>query len=227
MSEVIALPESPDLPNRLGRHVEHDERSRSFAFAAPQPMPVRDVVWRRLVPAYDQGNLGSCTANALCGALSTRPYRHRFVSQHRTIIPVYSEATRLDTFPGDYPPNDTGSSGLAVAKAALRRGWISRYEHVFAFDALLQALMVGPVIVGTDWHVGMFNAEPDGRVRPIGNTAGGHEYQAFGVDATERRIWFFNSWGTGWGVGGGRFYMTFADFVDLLSNQGDATVLIP
>lgn len=237
-SFVRELPEAPDLPHALGRHVEHDPRSRSFAFTAPEPRPIVDTVWHRLVPAYDQGSLGSCTANALCGALSTRPHRHRFRSQ-RNIVKVYSEATRIDPFPGAWPPEDTGSSGLAVAKVALRRGWISEYRHIFRFEDLLQALMVGPLIVGTAWHSEMFHPEPDGRVHPLGTVVGGHEYEAFGVDVSNRRVWFWNSWGTNWGAGpqvplagqirgaAGAFYMDWEDFRDLLADDGDATVLIP
>lgn len=216
----------PDVPYALGRRVEHDERSRAFAFAAPEPRPIVDVAWRRRVPAYDQGNLGSCTANALCGALSTRPHRHAFRSQ-RNIVRVYSEATTLDPWEGSYPPDDTGSSGLAVAKVALRKGWISRYEHIFSFDALLQALMVGTLIEGTIWGHDGFHPEPDGRVHFTGGLAGGHEYQTFGVDVQNRRLWHWQSWGTRWGVAGGRFYTTWDDQRDALAQDGDATVLVP
>jgi hypothetical protein len=223
---VERIPEAPDLPFRLGRHLVHDERSRSFAFTAPEPRPIVDVAWRRRVPAYNQGQLGSCTANALCGALSTRPQRHRFRSQ-RNIVGVYSEATTLDPWPGQYEPDDTGSSGLAVAKAALRRGWISEYRHIFRWDDFLQAMMVGPVIVGTAWWSEMFDPEPDGRVHPmLGRVVGGHEYQAYGVDVANRRVWFFNSWSEQWGVKG-RFWQSWDDFRDLLADDGDATVLVP
>ena len=209
----------------LGRRVEHDPRSRAFAFAPAAPRPIVDVAWKRLVNPYDQGNLGSCTANALCGALSTKPHRHHFNSQRR-IVKVYSRATVIDGFDGEYPPDDTGSSGLAVAKVALERRWISRYEHAFTFDAVLQALMVGPGITGTVWRSQMFYPEPDGRVRIGGSDVGGHEYEAYGVDSVNRRIWFFNSWGVGWGIGG-RFYLTFEDYRTLLADDGDFTILVP
>jgi hypothetical protein len=97
---VRQLPEAPDLPHRLGRAgVNHDPRSRQFAFTAPEPRPVVDVAWKRRVGVYDQGNLGSCTAHALCGALSTLPHKHRFRSE-RNIVKVYSSATAVDPWPG-------------------------------------------------------------------------------------------------------------------------------
>jgi hypothetical protein len=225
---VRQLPEAPDLPHRLGRAgVNHDPRSRAFAFTAPEPRPVVDVAWKRRVPVYDQGNLGSCTAHALCGALSTLPHKHRFRSE-RNIVKVYSSATAIDPWPGGYyAPDweDTGSDGLSVAKVALSAGWITRYEHAFTFDDVLQALMVGSGITGTVWKSGMFHCDPDGRVRPTGGDVGGHEYEAYGVDSVNHRIWFYNSWGP-WGVGG-RFYMTWDDYRGLLADDGDFTVLIP
>jgi hypothetical protein len=222
---VQRIPEAPDLPHRLGRHVEHDPRSRSFAFAAPEPMPLRDVSWKRLVGPYDQGDLGSCTANALCGALSTYPFKHHFSSQ-KNIVKVYSRATWIDDFDGHYKPDDTGSSGLAVAKVALERGWISRYEHAFSFDAMLQALMVGPVIVGTAWHEDMFRPDPSGRVRPTGAVVGGHEWEIYGVDTFNRLLWAWNSWSKGWGIGG-RFNIGWDDMRALLADDGDCTILVP
>lgn len=222
---VERLPEAPDLPFRLGRHVVHDPQSRRFAFAAPEPRPIVDVAHRRLVPDYNQGSLGSCTANALCGALSTQPHRHRFRSQ-RNIVKVYSEATKLDPWPGQWEPDDTGSSGLAVAKVALSRGWISRYEHAFDFDAVLQALMLYPGITGTVFRSQMFYPEPDGRVRITGSDSGGHEYEVFGVDVQNRRIWCWNSWSERWGVKG-RFYLTWQDYRELLEADGDFTILVP
>lgn len=223
---VRPIPVEPDLPFPLGRAgVHHDPQSRLFAFTAPEPRPIVDVAWRRRVPVYDQGPLGCCTGAALCGALSTAPHRHRFRSA-RTFRSVYSDATSLDPWPGSWKPEDTGSDGLSVAKVALRRGYISEYRHIFRWDDFLQAMMIGPVIVGTEWRNEMFHAEPDGRVHPLGSVAGGHEYEAFGVDVTERRVWFFNSWGEGWSIKG-RFWMAWDDFRGLLAEQGDATVLVP
>lgn len=215
-------------PYPLGRRVDHDPRSRMFAFAPAAPRPIIDTSWKRRVGPYNQGQLGSCTANALCGALSTKPNTHRFQSQ-ANIVKVYSAATTIDPFPGQYTApswEDTGSSGLAVAKVALERRWISRYEHAFSFDAALQALMVGPGITGTVWRSGMFDPDDDGRVRITGADVGGHEYEVYGVDTFNRRVWCWNSWGARWGLGG-RFYLTFDDYRELLAADGDFTVLVP
>lgn len=222
---VERILEAPDLPHRLGRHIVHDPRSRAFAFTAAEPRPIVDVAWRRLVPAYDQGDLGSCTAHALCGALSTAPHKHRFRSENN-IVKVYSAATAIDPWPGQYKPDDTGSDGLSVAKVALAKGWIREYRHIFSFDDLLQALMVGPVIQGTVWGYDGFHPDADSRVRFTGGIVGGHEYETYGVDVERRLLWHWQSWGSSFGFGG-RFCTTWDDQRDALAQQGDATVLVP
>ena len=57
----------------LGRHVNHDPRSRRFAFRAQQAT-LAPVFHERHVPIFDQGSLGSCTGNAALGILATGPY---------------------------------------------------------------------------------------------------------------------------------------------------------
>lgn len=60
-------------PFGLGRHVNHDPNSRRYT-AAPTAAPTTPVFWTRQVPIFDQGQLGSCTANAGLGILGTEPY---------------------------------------------------------------------------------------------------------------------------------------------------------
>jgi hypothetical protein len=205
----------------LGRHVEHDERSRSFAVG--QAAPIRSVLHRRHVPIYDQGSTGSCTGNALAGALSSGPFRHRFTEP--TARRVYSAATRLDDVDGHWPPDDTGSSGLAVCKVAKAKGWISRYEHAFSLDQALAALSNGPVLVGITWLEGCDSPGPSGLVRYAGDVRGGHEVCAVGIDSTGQTVRFANSWGSGWGDHG-YFQMTWDDLRAALADSGDVTVPI-
>lgn len=210
------IPETPGV-GRTGRHVEHDPKSRNYA-VTPTGAP-KSVLWRRHVKPFDQGQLGSCTGNAMAGALSTAPWRHHF-GEH-TAVTLYKAATVLDDVPGTYPPDDTGSSGLAVAKAAQARKWITTYLHCFSFDAVLTALQSGPCIAGTNWHAGMDTPDADGLVHVTGPVRGGHEYELVGCDIERERILAVNSWGT-WGRGG-YFDIGFADFQRLLAEQGDVT----
>ena len=53
---------------RLGRHVEHDPRSRAFSAGTAAFKTIRHL---RHGKAFDQGDLGSCTGNAMAGVLIT------------------------------------------------------------------------------------------------------------------------------------------------------------
>jgi hypothetical protein len=209
----------------LGRHKEHDPRSLNYP---AQTAAVVTKVWTHYGAVLDQGQVGSCTGNAMAQALNTKPLRAvgRALLREADAVQLYSAATALDNVPGTYPPDDTGSSGLAVAKAAQNAGYITGYTHAFDLDHVLGALMLGPLICGTDWHQDMFNPDPDGTVHPTGAIAGGHEYLLLGVHPRMERLTFLNSWSKSWGYHG-RFYMSFDDFDGLLNAGGDAVAPRP
>src|SRR5581483_12008172 len=162
---------------RLGRNVDHDERSKAFpAMIAP----LRTVRHERHCPPFDQGELGSCTGNAMAGALMTDPfYQDGRSLTEKDAVELYAEATRLGRFPGVYPPDDTGSSGLAVAKAAKREGYISSYRHAFGLQQALGALVVGPVITGVKWYSSFDQPLPTGEIQLTDDAfvRGGHEIE--------------------------------------------------
>jgi len=56
---------------RLGRHVAHDPRSRDFQ--ASRAKSISSVQHKSSGLPLNQGEIGSCTANALCGALDSAP----------------------------------------------------------------------------------------------------------------------------------------------------------
>ena len=232
---------------RLKRHVRHDDRSWDYRFDTAG-LSIVSAKHTRRIPVLDQGQLGSCTGNAGIGALGTDPYystvagvsgrglsrRGTTQAAHYSLdepgaVQLYSDATRLDDYPGGYyAPDweDSGSDGLSVAKALKAAGEISGYTHTFTLDDALKALGVTPVITGVNWYSNMFDPDTDGRVYPTGTIAGGHEFVVDEIDATNQRVWFTNSWGESWGVNG-RAYLTFADWGDLLGQQGDVTIFTP
>lgn len=219
----------PSTDPRLGRHVKHDGRSRSFAFDTSQ-LAVQSVVHPRHIGILNQGQVGSCTGNAGVGVLATDPLfgalpaTMAYTLDEDGALRLYSAAEDIDG-DGPYPPNDNGSSGLSIAKAVKNAALVSGYQHTFSTADALKALSVTPVMIGSDWTQDMFTPDPDGRVHPSGTVRGGHEYVCREVDADRQVIWCDNSWGN-WGLDG-RFYLTFADFDALLSRQGDVTVLLP
>jgi hypothetical protein len=224
------IPEQVVEGRRLGRHVNHDPRSLDFLV---QPTGVSQTkVWDRKIPILDQGNLGSCTGNATTGVLGSEPFYSSLTpAQQSTLnegeaVQLYSLATALDGYPGQYPPDDTGSDGLSVAKAAQKSGFISAYQHITSVDAAKTAIMSGPFIVGTNWLSGMDTPDASGLVHAVGDVRGGHEYECIGYHA-DTDLWeFVNSWGESWGKAGHFFYSS-ADFAALLADSGDATTFVP
>lgn len=206
----------------LGRRPQFDERSRSFA--APVTRPVPSLVHHRTFgPRLNQGDLGACTGFATATAVNTHPnHRPRHLPKTaEDARSLYSRATAIDVFDGTWPPDDTGSSGLAACKAAVERGWIRRYEWAFGLDHALATLAVRPVMFGTNWYESMFDSDDDGLVVIAGVAVGGHEWCAIGYNRPARLVYAVNSWGPKWGDNG-RFNVRFDDLARLLREDGDA-----
>lgn len=212
----------------LGRLVRHDERSR--AYPAMRSSAIVTTVHQRRAPILDQGDVGSCTGNALAGLLGTEPFATaRDVDVDEALaLDIYSRATHLDRVRGVYPPTDTGSSGLAVAKAAKQMGLVSAYRHAFGLAHALGALVVAPVIIGIDWFSSFDDPGPHGLLTiTYGATVrGGHEVVLDRVDTVAGTVGGANSWGPGWGDHG-RFTMTWATLGALLQRDGDVTAIDP
>jgi hypothetical protein len=207
---------------RLGRHVLHDPRS--WDFQAAQAPQIVSVTHASSGLPLDQGQIGSCTANALCGALDSAPDDASGRAYNEAAaVQLYELETKLEGKP--YPPNDPGGSGLMVCKAAKQLKWIKAYHHAFGINHALQALVLQPVITGVNWYTSFDTPDPTGLVAiAAGATVrGGHEVVADGIDAPNRLVWFWNSWGTAFAQGG-RFCMSFDTWAHLLSEQGDVTV---
>lgn len=220
----IYIPEAPDLPYRLGRSVEHDERSKAFR-AVTAPVPLRNRMHRRWGPLLDQGTVGACTYFGLLNALHRRPlYRPKQRYTNAEGLSGYSRATEIDPFPGTWQPDDTGSSGLAACKVAQERGLISSYDHAFGLQQTLQALVDSPVMVGTVWLESMFDVPASGIIECRGAEVGGHLYVLSGIDVDYELVRIDCAWRR-WGVGGQQWaWLRWADLGRLLEQWGESTV---
>ncbi len=217
---------------RLGRHVKHDSRSLAYTYAVPASTTIKSVDWP-VNGTLDQGQIGACTGNALAQWLNTAFAQGRLTATRNAhagkllteadALSFYHEATVLDDDPGTYPPDDTGSNGLSVAKAGVKAGYLSGYQHVLSFNDLLLTLQHTPVIVGTEWLQNMFTPGASGVLRVTGAVEGGHEYLLRGVDVDNRLITMHNSWAATWGKNGDA-YITFYAMARLLAANGDITV---
>lgn len=207
----------------LGRNIEHDERSRAYAVPLHRDAG-KAVRWVRRAPILNQGEVGSCTGEAMAGWLGTDNAARRGDAAVRQplALSLYQLATRLDSIPGHWP-TDTGSSGLGVVKAAKQMGRITSYKHGFSVTQALSALAVGPVLTGTDWFEGFDEPDEDGIVALTGSVRGGHEYLVRGYDPATGLLECDNSWGRGWSKRG-KFWLQLTDWTALLRADGDVTV---
>jgi hypothetical protein len=215
---------------RLGRHQWLDGRSLAHMVendVSAMGRALSNQDWHREVVILDQGHLGACTGNAGTGALGTEPFysavgkdvlppANDAAAAEKFAVELYSDATKADGYPGTYPPDDTGSSGLAICKVLKARGTIKGYRHARTAYGLLQLLQDGPVLQGMPWHEAFFNPDANGYIDADPNwssskIAGGHEVEALGLeldanDAFNSTIIYANSWNTTWGLQG-RFKM--------------------
>lgn len=227
---VVKIEEHLVTGKPLGRHVEHDPRSRDFAVEEAHAVAQLQAVSHiRRGGVFNQGHIGSCTGNAMVGALNTAPLGNPAdILAEKDALTIYEAATVIDGISGQYPPTDTGSSGLAVCKVAKSRGLISGYRHAFSVRSALTALQSGPVITGVTWYEGFDTPDEFGLVKIAGQVRGGHEFEVVGYNPQANpveggTVYCFNSWGDSWGRHG-QFLFTVKTWDALLHQQGDVTV---
>lgn len=143
---------------------------------------------------------------------------------------IYREAQTIDEWPGEAYE---GTSVLAGAKVAKRRGYITEYRWCLDMNDLIIALGYhGPVVIGVDWYTGMFDTDKDGYIRPTGRIEGGHcvmlnqvrlkKNKDGSIDYMSSYLGGVNSWGESWGVKG-RFKIPLVDVAKLFPG-GDFAV---
>ncbi len=213
---------------RLGRDVVHDPESRRYAADRSVDLPTRSFRHRYYNPRPNPDQpVGCCTGCDACVKANTAGNRVRGVTLNMDdALRIYSRASQIDPWPGSYPPDDTGSSGLAACKASKEFGIIARYEWLFGgVDQLVTRLRDKPVGVGAVWMWDMFNPDPvTGLVSLSGGDAGGHQWTAVGynkkLDAVEGLCWW-----DGWGLNrSGLFRIRRRDLQTLLDLDGDAHI---
>ncbi|MER5302137.1 hypothetical protein ABT039_22140 [Streptomyces lasiicapitis] len=200
--------------------------------------------------AADVDALGSCTANAAAAALSVMLTPADLarcgltvddpVEAQRWAIRLYAEATALDEYvPYVWPPADSGSSGLGIARALRARGLIGSYTHALDADTVAAALQNGSLLLGMPWFSAWFTPPATGFVDTVpywrtSGITGGHEVCAIGLEDVAQDgagrviphrtvLRLRNSWGPDWGQHGD-FFMRLSTYVALRS-QIDAIQL--
>jgi hypothetical protein len=199
--EVIHIPQQ--RPN-LGRQMVHDSRSKAFS-AGLEGVILDRSKWRtKSIRIFDPPKNpnqchGECTGVAKCVQMNAKGNRvPGFIFTMDSAHNLYHLATELDPFDGEWPPDDTGSSGLASAKAAKKLGIGGEYRHVFnGADGVVQLIQEDRVVsVGTWWYDNMFTPNEKGIIEPTGPKVGGHQFAARGYDAKRDLVLIRCWWGS-------------------------------
>lgn len=214
-----------------------DPRSRAFrAVDTIGHNKLRSYTWS-CGQWNDQGQEGACVGFAFSHELTARP----------AVVPVdangarevYKLAQTLDPWEGeDYD----GTSVLAGVKAVQRLypGKLDGYRWAFGLEDVVRVLGYrGPVVLGVNWYMGMFEPGGDGWIGPYGEWVGGHALLARGVklvknfermpmewvnvDLDRSYVLLRNSWGRGWGMDGDA-KISLRDLDILLKQDGEACV---
>ena len=206
----------------------------------PRSLPVKVDLRPKMPPVYDQGNLGSCTANALCGAFGYAVpkfmgsrlflyYNERMlegtVSQDAGAY--LSDGIKcLETYglcPESEWPYNIGRFTVKpspkcykdallerVAKAGNIRNTLADMKHSLSLGL--------PFVVGFEVYESFESDEvaKTGIVpmpKPTEQLLGGHAVLVCGYDDGKSMFIVRNSWGTSWGDKG-YFYMPYAYLVN-------------
>ena len=230
MTRVLVLERPIRLDPRCGRLIEHDSASLAYAYRA-MGAPVT-ATHTRHVPIVNQGQLGSCTGQSAIGCIGTGKFYAQVKDKTKfdkaAGEDVYKRATVIDEFRGTYPPDDTGSSGLAVAKVLKERGLIKGYQHAVTFADALGALSERPVITGMRWFDSFNKLDANGFIQRTrtAREVGGHEFVVHAINVEGEYVTCTNSWGTNYGING-LFRMSFDLWEAQLKDRGDVTVFTP
>lgn len=191
----------PQLHPFLGRQKVQDPASRGF----PMGIPVNPASWTtKLIRIYDppvnpNQCHGECTGCANAMMLNSEGNRiAKQVLNLNYAHKCYSGASKIDPFEGSWPPEDTGSSGLAAAKTAQTMKTGGAYRWIFGgADEVVQTIMAGRVVsVGTWWYEGLMRKDSMLNVEPTGNRIGGHQYVVRGYDKAKDSVVIRCWWGS-------------------------------
>lgn len=156
------------------------------------------VFWGPNVKTPLEQWIGSCTGHSAAQHLSTQPFTALLSDDDA--MRIYSLATVLDPFAGEYPPDDTGSNTSSAARAAKILGYTTRdYYAVETLEGLQQALQRSSCVMGTPWYQGFSRPTACGEMLPLGIIEGGHAKAIVAWDANLKRVITRNSWGKDWG----------------------------
>lgn len=194
-------------------------------------------------PIEDQGNLGSCTGQAIAGAIELINKRNKKVTDVSRLFIYYYERLLEGTINYDSGAYiRTGIKAMTKYGAPLEKHWpyvinkfktkpssiadidgarrkVTLYERANSIESIINAINGGfSVIVGFDVYSSFFNVNRTG-IMSYPNLSrevllGGHAVLLVGYSRSSKYFIARNSWGPTWGDNG-YFYMPF----DIIKNN--------
>ncbi len=240
VSRRLRLGWAPDLKDHRDRHYPTHR-----AVKTPASVDLRD----QLPECYDQGDLGSCTANAIGGALQFVQRRQALdlVMPSRLFI-YYNEREMEGSVDSDAGarirdgiksvvnqgycpesdwPYDVTKFAVRPSQRCYEEALLDQvtvyYRVSVRLSSMLHCLASGfPFIFGIAVYESFFEASSGDVPMPeAGERAeGGHAMLCVGYDQARRRFLFRNSWGNGWGDGTGHGTIPF-EYLDSTDYGGD------
>jgi hypothetical protein len=209
------------------RYMIRDRRRNLF-----MAVGLRTKLWG-MGALLDQGDTGTCVGHGHKAGLMASPVRGPGPLMSPTAFDIYRGACHLDPWPdNDNEDLNIGTSVRAGADFLKKQGLIREYNWAYTADDAIQALMLGPVVIGVDWYSGMMQVDAEGVIRANGDIYGGHCVCLLGWDNARGMVIGINSWGRDFGrilrsgLRNGRFYLPAEDFRRLMANQGEAVQLV-
>ncbi len=197
----------------------------SFLFAATPGQRHTDVSakhWTANGWWGDQGATSQCVIYSGLHAMHDSPVPRP--GPKPLVLPqtLYWEGQDLDGT--SHADAHSGLSMDAGAQVFKRRGLIGSYRWAGDLDDVLDALMVGVILIGSPWMTGMDSPNFAGVVQFTGRSTGGHQFVANGFSKRTRLIRCKNSWGRGWAARG-YFYLPF-DAIPLIFRADGAACIV-
>jgi hypothetical protein len=213
----------------LGRVPSVDSRNRFYQMGSV--IPVKKELYDKPQRYWnangwwgDQGNTSSCTGFAWAHWIEDGPVTHKGVAPIVDPFKIYHGGQVNDEWEGTAYE---GTSILGTAKWLQHNNIIGNYYWGYDIDTVLYVLFnVGPVVLGVNWHLDMFEPDPiSNTIKATGPVIGGHAVVLNGGSLTREQGRIKNSWGRAWGDDG-HAWISFSDLDKLIRNQGEACLAL-
>ena len=215
------------LPYELGRNYIEDKRDSNYLIKNNlQKLQNTNKPSQSLTSRYwdangwwgDQGRTSQCVGYSWAHWLEDGPIQQSGIPPIIKPIDIYKNAQKIDEWLGE---NYDGTSVRAGAKYLQSIKKIKSYYWAYDLQTLINTIMkIGPVVVGTNWYMGMYYPDKKGLIKISGRIAGGHAYVINGVDTKTKQFRLKNSWGKSWGQNGHAF-ISFNDMSRLIKERGE------